>query len=389
MFGQSYTVFRVFGLDIKVNVGWAFLAILIAWSLAQGYFPGLYEGLPRQTYWWMGLAGAIGLFASITLHELAHSLVARSFGMEIRGITLWLLGGAAELADEPPSPKAEFFMAIVGPLTSAALAIALLQIGELLTSLDAPEPVTGVLSYLGLLNGILAVFNLVPAFPLDGGRVLRSMLWAWSKDLRWATWWASKTGSILGLTGIGFGLLTMISGSLVPGLWWILLGMFVRFAADSSYYQLEAGRTLAGKTVGTLMTADPVTVAPDMTIETLVNDWIYRHHIEFFPVLEDGRLVGCVSTSEVKRVPNDKWKETIVGDIMAASGPQNTVDADADAAEALEKMQRSGTSRLLVVRSGTLAGVITLKDLLKLIALKMDLERLGNHAPRRQGLNPV
>ncbi len=171
MLGQSYTVLRVFGLDIKVNVGWAFIAILIAWSLAQGYFPGLYEGLPRQTYWWMGLAGAIGLFASIVVHELAHALVARLFGMKIRGITLWLLGGAAELADEPPSPKAEFFMAIVGPLTSAMLAIALLQTAKLLTSSDAPDSVTGVLSYLGLLNGILAIFNLVPAFPLDGGRV--------------------------------------------------------------------------------------------------------------------------------------------------------------------------------------------------------------------------
>lgn len=374
MFGPSVTVLRVFGLDIKVNVGWAFIAILIAWSLAQGYFPAVYKGLPQQTYWWMGLAGAIGLFASLVLHELAHSLVARAFGMKIKGITLWLLGGAAELAEEPPSPEAEFFVAIVGPLTSALFAILLILSSVLLTSLNVPESVTGVLRYLGFLNGVLAVFNLVPAFPLDGGRILRAALWAWKKNLRWATWRASRVGAVLGLVGIAFGLLAVISGGLVQGLWWILLGMFIRFAADSAYYQLEASQTLSGKTISAFMTRDPVTVPPDITIDALVHDWVYHRQIEFFPVLEDGRLVGCVSTTEVRRVPNDNWQETVVSDIMTTSSAQNTVEADADASEALKKMQTSGTSRLLVIRDGQLAGVIVLKDLLRLITLKMDLE---------------
>ena len=187
MFGRPVSLFKIFGFEIKVDISWLILAALVTWSLASGLFPEYYKDLPRAYYWWMGAAGAAGLFLSIVFHELAHSLVARNYGISMKGITLFIFGGVAEMEDDPPNPRAEFFMAIVGPLSSAAISLFLFLI--IFWGKDRSWPVTinGVLAYLAWLNIVLAVFNLVPAFPLDGGRVLRSALWSWKKNLRWAT----------------------------------------------------------------------------------------------------------------------------------------------------------------------------------------------------------
>lgn len=374
MFGKSLTLFQVFGIKVKVNIGWAVIALLIAWSLAQGFFPALYEGLPPQTYWWMGLAGVIGLFFSILLHELSHSVVARAYGMTISGITLFLFGGAAEMEDEPPSPEAEIVMAIAGPVMSGLLA-GLFYLGAwAVQQTGGPQPALGVLRYLGVLNLVLIVFNLVPAFPLDGGRVLRGILWARRGDLRWATWRASRIGAAFGLVLMGFGALAAIAGAAVGGLWWILIGLFIRFAAQSSYYQLEARRYLEGEPVSRFMTEDPATAPPDITVRRLADEWIYKFHHEFFPVTDGGRVVGCVGTGKLKEIPSSEWDKTTVREIMSPCSDENSVDADEDAVKALAKMQKSGQSRLMVLRKGKLVGVITLKDLLKLISLRMDLE---------------
>lgn len=375
MFGRSITILRLFGFEIKVNIGWAFIAILIAWSLAQGYFPQLYEGLPPQTYWWMGLGGMLGLFVSIVLHELAHSLVARAFGMDIKGITLWLLGGAAELGDEPPSARAEFLMAIAGPIMSVALAGVFLGAATALGTAGATPPFEGVLRYLALLNMVLAIFNMVPAFPLDGGRVLRSILWAIKGDLHWATWLSSRIGTWFGLAAIALGILTAISGYLVQGFWWVILGMFIRFAADASYHQLEVSRTLADKTVRSLMTSNAVTVPPDITLDELVNKWVYRHYHEFFPVVDGDRLLGSVGREEIKQADQEKWGEVTVADVMTPAGGTGTISPEEDAVHALRKMQENTRSRLMVVEGERLVGVLTLKDMMRLISLKMDLEK--------------
>ena len=245
MIGASITLIEVFGIKIRVNISWAFIAILLAWGLAEGYFPTINEKLPEATYWWMSIVAVLGLFASILLHELAHSLVARAYGMEITGITLWLLGGIAELKGEPPSPKVELLMAIAGPAMSVFLGTFFWLSAGVLQGFVS---VATVLSYLGMLNLILAAFNMVPAFPLDGGRVARAIIWMHTGDYLAATKTAARMGSLFGLGLIAFGFLGLVTGAGLASLWWVVLGMFVRFAADSSNLQAQTKNVLAQKT---------------------------------------------------------------------------------------------------------------------------------------------
>ena len=249
MFGKRITLFKLFGFSVHVDLSWLVIAALITWSLAQGLFPSEYEGLPAAAYWIMGAAGAVGLFFSIVFHELFHSLAARRFGIPMTGITLFIFGGVAEMDDEPPNPKAEFFMAIAGPLSSIVLGVmfyALFIIAELQ---EWPLIAAGVLGYLGVINWILAAFNLLPAFPLDGGRVLRSALWQWKNNLRWATRISSQIGSGFGIGIIILGLVSLARGNVVGGIWWFLIGMFLRNASQSSYQQVVVRKALQGEKV--------------------------------------------------------------------------------------------------------------------------------------------
>jgi Zn-dependent protease/CBS domain-containing protein len=374
MFSGNIKLFEVFGFAVRVNVSWAFIALLIAWSLAQGYFPAVYKGFPETTYWWMGVAGVLGLFLSIVLHELAHSLVGRAYGIQIKGITLWLLGGVAELGDEPPSARAEFLMSIAGPLVSVLLAIGFWLGAGVTERLGASEAAAGVFSYLGLLNIVLAVFNMIPAFPLDGGRVLRAGLWAWSDDRRWATRLASRIGQWFGVGLMALGVFQLLSQPGLTGLWWIIMGMFIRSAASNSYYQFEASQLLKGKSISRFMSPDPITVAPDITVQTLIDEWVHGHFHEFFPVVERAKVVGAVGMQQIKQVPRETWRTTTVRQIMAPPSAENSVGADREAKEVLELMHNTGNSRLMVMDNDALAGVVALKDLLKPISLKMELE---------------
>lgn len=373
MFGRQITLFRLLGFDVKVDLSWAFLALLITWSLAEGFFPAAHPGLPKATYWSMGMAGAAGLFASIVLHELSHSVVARRFDLPIRGITLFIFGGVAEMEREPKSPKAEFLMAIAGPIASGVLAAAFYG-AAVVADGAAPVPVYGTARYLALVNGLLAAFNLLPAFPLDGGRVFRSVLWRLKGDIRAATRVSSRVGSAFGLGLMFLGIASVLTGNVVGGIWWVLIGLFLRGAASASYMQLITRGTLEGVPVRRFMTADPVTVGPGTTVAKLVEDFVYRHHHELFPVTEDGRLLGCVTVRQVKAVPRERWPETAVREVAEPCGEGNTVEAGTDAQEALARMNRLGTSRLMVTEGGSLVGIVTLKDMMALIALKADLE---------------
>ncbi len=372
MNGKSLTIIEIFGLKIKVNITWVFIALLLSWALAQGYFPAVYEGFTQVTYWWMAVLGVIGLFVSIVLHELAHSLVARSFGMEMKGITLWLLGGVAEMADEPPHPKAEFYMAIAGPILSIVLALLFLG-ASTLTAGNGYTPLGAVLRYLGMLNLILAAFNLIPAFPLDGGRVARAALWAWKGDYYWATDVASRMGSIFGITLMVFGVIAALTVAGLTALWWVILGMFVRFAADSSRFQMQTRFALKGRTVRDLMTTNAITVSPDVTVSELIDNWIYKYAFEFFPVVDGNELLGSVSLAEVRQVPSDRRPLVRVGEILVPPSDKNTIDAGASASDALVKMQGTGNSLLLVTSKSGLAGVIALKDLMKIVAITSQL----------------
>lgn len=377
MFGRGIPLFKILGFQVKLDASWLILAALVTWSLAAGYFPARHEGLSGTTYLWMGIAGALGLFASIVFHELSHSLVARRYGMKIRGITLFIFGGVAEMEDEPPTAKAEFLMAIAGPIASALLAVLFHVLSDFGERMGMAAPIPAVLGYLSFVNLLLAGFNLVPAFPLDGGRMLRAVLWGWKGDLRWATRIAANAGASFGFGLIAFGLFNIVTGNPVAGVWYMLIGFFVRAAAAGSYSQMQTRKFFQGEPVRRFMVTDPIAAPPGITVHRLVEDYIYRHYHELFPVVEDSRLLGCIGIAEIRHIPRDRWDLVQVFDAMSPAAPENTVDANTDAVEALAIMRRTGNSRLMVVEDGRLAGLVTLKDLLRLIAFKMDLEGMG------------
>lgn len=370
MFGRPIELFEIFGFKVRIDLSWFVVAALVIWQFSVQVFPAQLPGLAPGTYWLMGTAGALAYFLCLLLHELSHALMARAYGVGIRGITLFIFGGIAEMAGEPPSPQSELMIAAAGPAASFGLAGAL-WIGS---ALDWPAPVTAVLGYLGALNAFLALFNLAPAFPLDGGRLLRAILWGWRGSLRWATQVAAGIGSGFGLLLIGLGVILVLNGSLY-GAWLFVLGLFVRITATASYQQLLLRRTLEGEPVSRFMHPDPVTVPRAISVLELVQSYIYRYHFKMFPVVDDaGRLLGCVTSRQVRALPRDEWDRQTVGALAERCSPENTIQAGADAMEALSRMSRSGISRLMVVDGDRLLGILSLKDLLRFFSLKMELE---------------
>lgn len=380
MFGKSVKLFTLFGFEVKIDISWLIIVALISWTLAESFFPSFYENLSTQTYIIMGILGALGLFVSVVLHELSHSLVARRFDLPIEGITLFIFGGVAEMEDEPPSAKAEFFMAIAGPLASVVIGGICLGIHQFAVQTDASPVVRGVLRYVWLINFVLAGFNIVPAFPLDGGRVLRSILWAWKGKLGWATRVASKFGSGFGLALIILGVFNMFGGNIIGGIWWMLIGLFLRNASQMSYKKILIRNNLEGEPVSRFMKRDPVTVSPDISVHELVEDYIYKHHFKMFPVVdENNELVGCVTTKDVKNVDREDWDEKTVQDLSQTCSSNNTIHPNTDVVDALSTMHKSTNSRLMVVdEHGKLRGIIALKDLMDFMNLKVDLEGEGD-----------
>ncbi|MEJ2745744.1 MAG: site-2 protease family protein, partial [bacterium] len=373
MFERRVTLFKLLGFQVRLDPSWIILAVLITWTLANGVFPAHYGNLSQASYWWMGVTGALGLFASIVFHELCHSLVARRYGLPMRGITLFIFGGVAEMDEEPDSPRAEFLMAVAGPLSSFLLAFCFHYAYVAGAHAGWPLQITGTMRYLALINAMLAIFNLIPGFPLDGGRVLRSILWGWTGNLRRATRTAAQIGSGFGTLIFVLGIFNVIAGNLIGGLWWFLIGMFLRNASRMSYQQMLTRRAFEGERLSRFMNRDPVTVQASLPVTALVEDYIYRYHFKMFPVVEDGRLIGCVGTSEVKHIPREKWGSLTVGEIASKSSQENTVGPDADALSAISTMTRTGRSRLLVMEGDRLVGIVSLKDMLKLLSLKLDL----------------
>lgn len=374
MFGKKITLFKLLGFEVRVDISWIVIAVLITWSLAKGFFPHYYPGLRGTAYWWMGIAGAMGLFISVVLHELSHSLVARRYGLTMKGITLFIFGGVAEMPEEPQNPKTEFLMAAAGPVSSLVLGAVFYSFQVLAGRYSLSIYVNAVLWYLALINVVLAVFNMLPAFPLDGGRVFRAALWKWKDNIKWATRTASRIGSSFGLLIIFTGIINIVYGNLTGGIWWFLIGMFLRNASEVSYKQLMTREALSGETVERFMIRDPVSAPPSISIQELVDDYIYRHHFKMFPVTQNGNIAGCITTRQVKEIPRDAWSGTKVGDIAKDCSGDNTVSSDEDAVKAMSIMNQTGNSRLMVVDRGKLVGVITLKDILRFLSVKIDLE---------------
>jgi Zn-dependent protease len=299
--------------------------------------------------------------------------VARRHGLQIKGITLFVFGGVAEMHEEPATPRVEILMAAAGPLMSLVLAVLLFCTSVITELLKLPEWITVVFLYLAGLNLMLALFNLVPAFPMDGGRIFRALLWMRSGDLRQATAIASSAGSFFGVALVALGLFTLISGDPLSGLWWIVIGIFVRSIAQASYQQLIVRRVFQGEPISRFMTTEPIAVPRAISVEELVDEYVYRYHHKMFPVVDGDRLTGCVTTQAVRELPREEWSQQTVGAIAEPVSDENSVTPRIDAMKVLSKMTGAGRSRLLVVEDGCLVGVITLKDLVELLSVKIEL----------------
>ena len=375
MFGKSITLFKLLGFEVRIDASWIIIALLITWSLAQGVFPLYDNTLSPVTYWILGVSGALGLFGSIILHELSHSLVARKFGLPMKGITLFVFGGIAEMDEEPPSPKAEFFMAIAGPLASIAIGFICIGIMNAGINFAWPSPPIMVLNYLGIINIILAIFNLLPAFPLDGGRVLRSILWGWKKNLRWATRVSSLIGSGFGLMLIFLGIFSVFAGGVIGGIWWALIGLFLRNASKMSYQSILVKEALQGEKIERFMKPETATVSPYTTVDHLVEDYAYKYHFTNYPVVNDSGPVSVVNINDVKNIPKEEWDVHTVDELAKPFSTDNTVAFDDNAIKALSVMNKTGNTRLLVVdHGGKLLGAVAMNDLIKFISMKLNLE---------------
>jgi Zn-dependent protease len=372
MFSTRWQLFRLRGIPIRIDISWLIIAALLSWTLAE-QFHAMIPELSAGSSLIMGLVAALTFFLCIVLHELGHALVAQRVGIPLEGITLFLFGGVAEMRGEPNSAGAEFFMAVAGPVVSIVLA-ALFGLLTLLGGLAGWAPaVVVIFKQLAMINLMVLLFNLVPAFPLDGGRVFRSILWAVLGDLRRATYWASLCGRGFAALLITLGVLLFLTRNPVAGIWLFLIGLFLKNAAEGSYQQVLIRQVLAGEPVRRFMNPEPVVVPPTIDLRTWVEDYVYHYHYKTFPVATDGHG-GVISTSLLSRYSRSEWNRHTVGEAMRTDLEPIRIAPEADALQALEQMQRTGASRLLVLDKDRLVGIVSLKDLLRFLQLKLELE---------------
>jgi Zn-dependent protease len=356
----SFHLGRIAGVRIGVNWSWAVVFALIVWSLAVGVFPSQNPGLSDGVYIAMGLAAALVFFASLLLHELGHARQARREGMEIEGITLWLFGGVAQFKGAFPSAGAEFRVAIAGPLVSLGLGIVFVLLAVFA---GLPNAVDGVVAWLGYINLTLLVFNLLPALPLDGGRVLHSVLWYFRGDLAWATRVAADVGRAFGFLFIAVGIALLIFQGSFSGAWLAFVGWFLLQAATAEARYIATREALDGLRVRDLMVRDPATVEADLSLGQFMDQVAWSHRYTTYPVLEHGRPVGLLAFRSVAAIPRDEWDRRRVRDSMIPREGVPLLNEDEPAVDALAELSASGVNRGLVVDDGHLAGFLSITDL--------------------------
>ncbi|MFH1140755.1 MAG: site-2 protease family protein [Chloroflexota bacterium] len=366
----SFRLGRIAGIEIGVHYTWLFAFALIAWSLAEGFFPSSFPGWSPVAYWATGVAAALLLFVSVLVHELAHSFVAKAKGLPVQGITLFIFGGVSNIGGEAARPKDEFAIAIVGPLTSLVLSGLFWALGWALPDQDGPLAAT--LSYLFLINLLLAGFNLLPGFPLDGGRVLRSILWGTTGSLARATRIAASVGQAFGWLLIAFGVFQVLERNYLSGLWIAFIGWFLNSAADSSRREVMLQEQFRGVRVGQVMDPNTETVTPQITVEELVHEWFLQRRRRAYPVSEDGKLAGIVTLTDVKGVPQDRWSQVRVAEIMRRE-PLYTVGADDDLDAALQLLAQHDLNQVPVLQEGRLVGLLSRAEVIRYLQFRHEL----------------
>lgn len=370
-FSRSLPILKVADIQIRVHWSWLILGLLVASSLATAWYPLLVPGRSAGIYWFAALIGALGLLISIALHELSHALVGRSHRMSVHNITLFLFGGIAQLDDEPPTPKAEFQMAIAGPLASLALCLVFLGLYLMTVEFQGSALLAATFSYFASINLVVAVFNMIPGFPMDGGRVLRSILWHFKRDLLWSTRIAAAIGQGFGLLLMGLALVNLFAGQGFGALWPFFLGLLIMGLARASYAQLLIKQTLHDQPAERFMDRAPFTVRPDTPISDMMNAYLNRDEQSVYPVIgEDRQFLGCVDLKEARKFPEREWKNHRVEEIVRDCSVDQQISGEADAEEALSKMTKTGARELVVVQDTRLLGVIKQTALLRYLSLQ-------------------
>ncbi|MGA7120408.1 MAG: site-2 protease family protein [Polyangiaceae bacterium] len=396
---RGFRIGRVFGIDLRVDWSWTFIFVLLTWNLVT-VFSRWHPDWSAPGAFAVAAATTLAFFGCVLLHELAHSVVAVRFGMRVRSITLFLFGGVSDIEKEPPSAKAEFLMAIVGPITSIALGLIFVAF----TAAVAPRSVSDVdgamaafarlgpmmtlVAWLGPINILIGVFNLIPGFPLDGGRVLRSILWSITGNLRTSTMWASMTGQAIGWLFIGCGIamtfgarLPFFGTGLISGLWLAFIGWFLHGAAQRANTRLALDDVLVGMTVEQLMKKDGPVATPALSLESLVHDHLIAGEDRALPVVQDGTLVGLVSVSDVRNVPPAQWSATSVASVMQSAPSLTVASPGQPLATAFEQLAKENIDQLPVVADGKLVGMLRRRDVSRWLELAWKPADLAMNRP--------
>lgn len=365
----SIQVARVLGIPVYVHFSWFVIFGLIAWTLATGYFPQHYPNLPVTSYWAKGLVASLLFFVSILLHELGHSLVARSRGIGIRSITLFIFGGVARLEKDPPDGRTEFLMAAAGPAVSLVLSAVFLGAG----SLARPGgTVWAVAHYLALINLVVAVFNLVPAFPLDGGRLLRGLLWKSMGKTR-ATQLAARSGTLFAYFLIVSGVISFVRGAGISGIWYVLIGWFLKDASAGAYQSARVDEALRGVTAADAMFKDVATLPSDVSLAEAAHDYFLHTGYGGYPVVRGDSVVGLLCRRDILKVPAEERDRTSVQSAMTPLGDRVVVPPGAPLLRAMSKMAESGLGRVLVMEGGRLVGLLTMGSVLRHVRVREEL----------------
>ncbi len=367
---QNIPLGRILGIPVGLDYSWFLIFALFTWSLAESYYPAEFKNWPPLLYWFIGALTAIMLFVSVLLHELGHSVMALRYKMPVRSITLFIFGGVAQIGAEPPSAVAEFLIAIAGPAVSFALAVFFYAVQPAVTGI---QPLLGLAKYLAYINLALVVFNLIPGFPLDGGRVFRAILWAVTKNMRRATLIAANVGRFFGFLFIFVGVWQVFSGNIGGGLWTAFIGWFLDNAASAQVHQVVFQGLLAGHKVSQAMSSHCATAPGDLTLQQLVDEHVLVGSHRCFLITRGQDAVGLMTLHRIKEVPRREWATTSAAEVMLPLEQLKRTDPDTELWTALQQMDRDGVNQLPVTRDNQVIGMLSREDVITFLRTLQEL----------------
>ncbi|GHO48220.1 site-2 protease family protein [Ktedonospora formicarum] len=368
----SFRVFTLAGIDIRINLSWIIILLLLTVSLAAGWFPRAFPGYSSGTYFLLGLISSILLFASVLLHELAHSLMARARGIPVKDITLFIFGGVSNIEREPRSPGADFMIAVVGPLMSFVIGGICYALWYLITH-QANNPLAAILLYLGATNLLLGIFNLIPGYPLDGGRILRAIIWRFTGNINRATSIAATVGQIVAFSFILWGIFLFFSGNGFGGIWIAFIGWFMLSAAQGARYQSTYEETFSHTTVEQVMSRNIILIPANISLQKLIDDYILPQGLRSAMITQGEQFAGLITLSDIRHIPREKWATTPVGFVMKPVSQLQVVTPNQSLRDVVTLLTSHNINQLPVVENGHLLGILSRDTVLRALEVRRSL----------------